>query len=281
MKFQAFIEKQTLSFKVSLGFAFIGMVGLLDLLTGYEIGFSLFYVLPVSFLAWFAGRSIGLSASLVSAVVWRLADWAAGHPYSSFLISLWNTLIRLSFFILIVLLISALRRAIERETNLARTDNLTGTVNSRFFYKLAEMEINRFARYKHVFSLAYIDLDNFKTVNDRWGHATGDQVLRLVANYIQQHMRQTDILARLGGDEFALLLPETDEERARAVCTKIQEGLLTEMRDKQWPVTFSIGVLTCQLSPPSVDVLVSRADELMYAVKHRNKNGIQYAAYIG
>jgi diguanylate cyclase (GGDEF)-like protein len=156
-----------------------------------------------------------------------------------------------------------------------------GSGELAFFYKLAEMEINRFERYKHIFSLAYIDLDNFKTVNDQWGHATGDQLLSSVANYIRQHMRQTDILARLGGDEFALLLPETDMGRARTVCAKIQEGLLAEMRGKLWPVTFSIGVLTCQIATSSVDVLVSRADDLMYAVKHRNKNGIQYATYMG
>jgi diguanylate cyclase (GGDEF)-like protein len=281
VKYLAFLEKQSAPLKIFLGFIFIGTIGLFDLWTGYEIAFSLFYVLPLSFLAWFTGRPIGLIASVASAVIWLWADMAAGHPYSSTWIPIWNTLIRFSFFVIVVLLLSVLKKTIEREAALARIDNLTGAVNSRFFYDLAQIEIDRLQRYRHAFSLAYIDLDNFKTVNDRWGHTTGDQVLRVVVNYIQQHIRRTDVLGRLGGDEFALLLPEADTEMARAVSMKIQAGLLEEMRVQQWPVTFSIGVLTCQVAPPSVDVLVKRADELMYTVKHGTKNAIQYASYVG
>lgn len=143
------------------------------------------------------------------------------------------------------------------------------------------MELDRFQRYGRAFSLAYLDLDNFKTVNDRWGHAVGDEVLRLIAKFIQRHIRRTDVLVRLGGDEFTLLLPETDAQMARAVCGKIQAGLAAEMRARQWPVTMSIGVLTCQAPPPSVDVLVSRADELMYTAKRGGKNCIQCATYTG
>jgi diguanylate cyclase (GGDEF)-like protein len=281
MKILAFTEKQSTPLKLFIGFIFIGVIGLFDLWSGYEIAFSLFYVLPVSFLAWFTGRSIGLIVSLASALIWLWADAAAGHPYSSIWIPIWNTMIRFSFFVIIVLLLSALKKTYEREAALSRMDNLTGAVNSRFFYELAQIEIDRLQRYRHAFSFAFIDLDNFKTVNDRWGHATGDQVLRAVVNYIQQHIRRTDVLARLGGDEFALLLPEADAEMSRAVCTKIQAGLLEEMRAQQWPVTLSIGVLTCQVAPPSVDELVKRADELMYTVKNGTKNAIKYASYVG
>ena len=273
------MDKLTLSVKIGFGLALIGLVGLLDMWTGYEIGFSLFYVLPVSFLAWFSGRSVGLMAALASSTVWLWADWASGHLYSSFWIPLWNTLIRLSLFTIIVLLLVALKQSVERARLLARTDNLTGAFNSRFFYELSQMELDRFKRYGHVFSLAYIDLDNFKSVNDRWGHIAGDEALRLVAHFIQRNIRRTDVLARLGGDEFALLLPETDSETARAVCSKMQTGLLERMQAKQWPVTFSIGVLTCHQAPPSVDVLLSRADELMYTVKRGTKNGILNAPY--
>ena len=134
---------------------------------------------------------------------------------------------------------------------------------------------------KHPFTLAYIDLDNFKTVNDQLGHATGDQVLRTVVSSVKKNIRRTDIVARLGGDEFALLLPETNQESARVVLSKIQDGLLEEMRKNNWPVTFSIGVLTCRVAPPSTDALVSMADELMYSVKHDGKNGVKYATYAG
>ena len=244
------IDKQSRQLKIFLGYLFIGIVSLLDMWTGYEIGFSIFYVLPVSFLSWFTGRFMGIVASLASAGAWLWMDLASGHLYSSFWILFWNMLIRLSFFLIIALLITALRKTIDQMTNLARIDNLTGVFNSRFFHDLAQMELDRFKRYGHIFSIAYLDLDNFKIVNDKWGHAAGDVALQEASHCIQKSIRRTDVLARLGGDEFALLLPETDLETSRTVCLKIQKGLLEEMQSKNWPVTVSIGVLTCHAAPP-------------------------------
>ncbi len=277
----AFLEKQSKLLKISFGFSSIGIVGLLDLWTGYEIDLSLFYVLPVSFLAWFFIQPMGLAAAAASATVWLWADVASGHLYSLSWVSIWNSLIRLAFFAIIVLLLASLRKAVEQERALARIDSLTGAVNNRFFNELTHSEIGRLQRFGHHFSIAYLDLDNFKIVNDRWGHAAGNDALRTVVNCIQNNIRRTDVIARLGGDEFALLLPETDVEMVRSACEKIQKALLKEMRAKKWPVTFSIGVLTCQMVPPSVDVLVSRADELMYAVKQGSKNDIKYDVYKG
>lgn len=275
------IDKHSRPLKIFLGYVFIGIVSLLDMWSGYEIGFSIFYVLPVSFISWFTGRFMGILVSLASAGAWLWMDLASGHLYSSFWIPFWNMLIRLLFFLIIALLIAALRKAINQMTNLSRIDGLTGVFNSRFFHDLAQMELDRFIRYGHIFSIAYLDLDNFKIVNDQWGHAAGDAALREVSHCIQKSIRRTDVLARLGGDEFALLLPETDLETSRKVCIKIQMGLMEAMQSKDWPVTVSIGVLTCHAAPPSVDALVRQADELMYAVKHGSKNGIQYATYEG
>jgi diguanylate cyclase (GGDEF)-like protein len=97
----------------------------------------------------------------------------------------------------------------------------------------------------------------------------------------RKYLRKTDVVARLGGDEFALLLPETDQDSARVAFTKIQGGLLEEMRQSNWPVTFSIGVLTCNAVPHTTDELVKMTDELMYAVKLNSKNAIKYSAYAG
>jgi diguanylate cyclase (GGDEF)-like protein len=143
------------------------------------------------------------------------------------------------------------------------------------------MEIDRLERYQHPFTLAYIDLDNFKALNDQSGHLTGDKALRATVSFIRSHMRRTDVIARLGGDEFALLLPETNEELARIAVSKIQNGLLEEMQRNNWPITLSIGVLTCRVPPPSTDVLIKMADELMYSVKRQRKNGINYSTFAG
>lgn len=281
MNFIASLEKRSKLFWIIGGFALIGGVGILDFLTGYELAFSLFYLIPVSLVAGLTSRRLGILASLASAFIWLIADVAAGNSYSNPFLYAWNTLIRLSFFVITVFLLSTLRRALERERELARTDYLTGAVNSRLFYDLVQMEIDRFQRYKHPFTLAYIDLDNFKTVNDQFGHSMGDQVLRTVGSSTKKHLRKTDVVARLGGDEFALLLPETNQESARVAISKLQGDLLEEMRQSNWPITFSIGVLTCSAAPHATDELVRMTDELMYSVKLNGKNAIKYSTYAG
>jgi diguanylate cyclase (GGDEF)-like protein len=260
-----------------MGFLLISVIGIVDYLTGYELAFSVFYVLPISLVTWLTSRRIGLLVSLASAAVWLIADLGTGHPYSHALVLVWNTLIRFAFFVIITLLISSLRSALQRESELARIDYLTGAVNRRFFYELLQMEIDRFERYKHPFTLAYIDLDNFKALNDRFGHAMGDRVLRTVATSIRNHSRKTDIFARIGGDEFALLLPETNQGAALTILPEIQDHLSSDMRKNNWPITFSIGVLTCITSSHSAQALMKRADELMYLVKREQKNSTRYS----
>lgn len=89
------------------------------------------------------------------------------------------------------------------------------------------------------------------------------------------------MIARLGGDEFAVLLPETSQESARVVVAKLQGGLLEEMRQNSWPITFSIGVLTCNAAPSTTDELVRIADDLMYSVKRDSKNALKYSTFAG
>lgn len=251
----------------------------MDYLTGYEITLSLFYLIPLGLITWFTNQTLGIMVSFINSGVWLVADLAAGQRYFYPAIYFWNSLIRLGFFLAFTLLFSSLRKALAYQTKLARTDPLTGAVNSRFFGEILQTEINRLQRYKRLFSIAYIDLDNFKMVNDKLGHSMGDRVLKIVVSYACQNLRKTDIFARLGGDEFALLLPETNQEAARIVLSKLQAGLLKEMQERDWPITFSIGVVTCIEAPPSTDEIVRIVDNLMYGVKREGKNSIQYSTY--
>lgn len=259
----------------------IGIIGLIDALSGYEFSLSLFYMLPIALITWRAGRRLGVTAAGVSALVWLGADVGSGHLYSHPLIPLWNTLIRLAYFVIIVLLMAALKRTLQREGELARVDYLTGATNSRHFYERAEAEMERLRRYQHPLTVAYIDLDNFKQVNDEYGHPTGDRALQVVAAAIRAHIRRTDVLARMGGDEFAVLLPETDQAAAQVVLGKLHTALLHSMAQPSWPITFSVGVITYTTAPPTTDMLVKLADDLMYSVKHRGKHALAYAAYSG
>jgi diguanylate cyclase (GGDEF)-like protein len=263
---------------LAVGLILLGGVAYLDYITGVELSFSLFYLLPISLLAWAVRERFGLVIAFLSAGIWLVVDILSGNRYSSVFTHIWNAIIRLGFFLLPVFMIR-LNRAMQREKALARVDFLTGVLNTHFFRELAQMEINRSVRYKHPFTLAFIDVDNFKSINDTFGHTTGDTVLRAIAGNIKAHLRKTDIVARMGGDEFVVLLPETDGNTAPVVISNMQHALSKEMQENNWHVTFSIGVLTFTDARLSVDEMLGRVDKLMYTVKHSGKNNIHYASH--
>jgi diguanylate cyclase (GGDEF)-like protein len=266
---------------VLLGAILLAGIGLLDVLTGYEIAFSLFYLLPIAGVAWFVGKAMGIVFSVVGAALWLLADAAAGHVYSHVAMIYWNSVIRFGFFLIVSLLLAAFHRSFLRERELSRTDSLTGAANGRHFTETMRAETERARRYGRPFTLVYLDVDDFKKVNDSRGHGAGDTVLRAVAVTIREHLRATDTVSRLGGDEFALLLPETDQEAARSVVTKMRSELLERLSREGWAVTFSIGALTCVGTAQGPDALITAADELMYRVKRRGKDNVEYAVIEG
>ncbi|HXD10920.1 MAG TPA: GGDEF domain-containing protein [Anaerolineales bacterium] len=263
---------------IGLGAILLGGVAFLDYKTGVELSFSFFYLLPIALIAWTVGERFGLVVAVLSSIIWVVVDVWSGTRFLNGFIYVWNSIVRLGFFSLPVFMIR-LNRAMERERFWARTDFLTGALNTRFFRELSQMEINRSVRYKRPFTIGFIDVDNFKTINDTFGHTTGDTVLRTIATNIKSHLRKTDFVARVGGDEFAVLLPETNLQTAPIVISNMQRALVNEMQESGWPVTFSIGVLTLNAAQLSVDDMLGRADQLMYMVKNGGKNNIQYAAY--
>lgn len=281
MNFLASLEKRNRLIWIIAGGALIAAVGVIDYLTGDEVALSLFYLIPIALLTWLVGRRFGIAASVISAAVWVGIDIAGEEAFLPASVYIWNTFIVLAFFLIVVLLLSALRKALEHERELAQTDYLTGAVNPRFFFELLQMEIDRSLRYAHPFTIAYIDIDNFKAINDRFGHVTGDRVLCTMVERARQNLRKTDLVARLGGDEFALLLPETGQESAQTILSKIQSEILIGMQAEDWPVTISIGVLTCINPSLTTQEILGLVDELMYSVKHAGKNAIKFSVYPG
>ena len=257
----------------------VALLGVIDYFTGYELSFSLFYLLPVALVSWYVGREQGLVISIASAAIWLMANVLAGESYSSTLFLYWNTIVRLGFFLIVALLLSELRISWENERTLSRTDFLTGSLNSRAFYELTEAEIRRSQRYRSPLTVVHIDLDNFKEVNDRFGHSAGDGLLQDIVNIIKNNIRVTDAVARLGGDEFAILLLEVDEESTRMIIPRLHQVLSKEMEQRNWPVTFSMGVLICNTAPASVNEMLHQVDQLMYTVKSDGKDGVCYALY--
>ena len=273
-----FLQKRGSFFWVTTGALFVILLGIADYLTGNEFTFSIFYLIPIVLVTWFSGRDYGLAISLLSALSWYVADALAGPTYAQPWIRYWNVVARFAIFVIVTLLLPALK-AQENEKRNARTDYLTGAGNRRLFFELVQQELDRAQRYGTPFTLAYIDLDGFKSANDRFGHNVGDDILCEVVTQTKQHLRKTDIFARLGGDEFILFLPDTDQDAAQIIVPKVRLSLMEEMRRKDWPVTFSIGVLTCAEACSNADDLIKQADALMYSVKETGKNNIAYGAY--
>ena len=271
-------EKQKKPFFAASGFLFIAVIGVIDYLSGYELAFSVFYLIPVALLAWAVGMWPGLIGSLAGALVWGFVDVTAGHVYSNAFIVYWNGAMRFLTYAVMTLLLSLLKESIRHEREQSRIDYLTQAVNSRYFLEILKSEIDRCRRYGRPFTLAYLDLDNFKTVNDSLGHAMGDTVLCTAVTVIRDNVRSTDTVARLGGDEFAILLPETDPEAARTAIRKIHSSLRAAMGGAGLPVTASIGSFTCVDAAWDVDECIKQADDLMYAAKAKGKDTVVFSS---
>ena len=274
-----YLEKQSTPVLALISLCLVAVLGLLDYLSGFELSFSFFYLIPVGIAAWGIGQNAGMAVSGLSAIVWAVSNRFAGEDYSSIFVFIWNALTRLGFFGVVTTLLHTLRLVIKEEQTLASTDPLTGALNRRSFYEIINTKVLQATIQHSPYTIVYIDLDNFKRINDQIGHTVGDAVLRTVVDTLQGSIRSKDFLARLGGDEFALLLTETDELEAKKVVERLQANLLAAMHAQDWNVTFSIGVLTFFSSLPNVNKMIGMTDQLMYQVKSRNKNGIIYSIY--
>lgn len=270
-----YFSKQLKSFLLALGFILVVGVGWVDYITGPEYSLLLLYLIPVLTTAWFVGKWASVAISVESAIVLLVVDVVWQRRSSESVALYWNDLSNLVFFLFVTYTIATLKNAFEREKLMAGTDALTGVANRRHFYDLADVEINRLLRYGHPFTVCYIDIDDFKQINDTFGHGEGDNLLRLIADSIKNTMRRTDVVGRLGGDEFALLMPETGADVALNVVNKVL-ALQDIAQKRRLAVTLSIGMVVYLYPPENVDEMIKKADALMYSVKMSGKNNIRY-----
>lgn len=251
-----------------------------DFWTGREIGVSLFYLIPIALITWQFSNRAGYVACVVCAGTWFATDALAGVAHSHSFIPVWNMGIRLGFFSVTACLLMTLKRRLEDEQQLALTDGLTDLYNARAFKQRARELISLSRRHDHPMALVYLDLDNFKRVNDRLGHAEGDAVLCMVGATLKTCMRASDIVARIGGDEFVIAMPETATADARAAVTKMHRELVSHCASQHWPVGFSVGVAVFITAPPSLEEALGFADRLMYRVKQTGKNAVVVEEYL-
>jgi len=252
----------------------VALIGTIDYMIGHELGFAVFYLLLVVLVTRTLGRDVGLRVGIASLITGACADLIAGRSYVH---TLWELTTNGVIFGVILSVFGELQKALEQAQRMAQHDPLTGLAHRGAFYELAASELVRCQRYHHPFTIAYIDCDNFKAINDHLGHRAGDALLCTVATILQRSVRSSDIVARLGGDEFIIGFVETGIDATLTTLQRMRQSLSDSMQQQHWPMTFSMGVATFISPPDSVDVLVNRADQLMYAAKQSGKNTIRHA----
>ena len=268
-----YLATQPKSFLVILGALMGALVSMGDYLTQtrYVLEFSPFYLVPVSFFSWFIGKRSGIAVAVMSAILGlfiRLGHASGVIPY-------WNAVIWFALYFISTIMVVQLKRLYEHERHLSRIDPLTKIANRRALFESGAQAKSFSDRQNVPLSIAYIDVDGFKQLNDRHGHSTGDRVLALTAAGIKKALRPTDVVARVGGDEFTVLLPATDREVAARVLSRVRLELDRAMESCGWQVTFSIGIAS--FFPPlgSVPEMIRAADQAMYAAKRMGKNAIK------
>lgn len=258
---------------VALGWTLLFVVAACDYLThtNYVLDFSPFYIAPVSFFSWFVSIRSGIALSIICVGVGFFVRLRGVSGLTAY----WDAAVWLALYLTTTWLISQLKRLYEREYSLSRIDPLTRVENRRALFEAATRIKSLSDRHGFPVSIAYLDLDGFKQLNDQKGHQAGDKVLVQTAATIRKVLRPSDVIARIGGDEFAVLLPAADRETARRILSRVQIDFNRTMEASRLAVTLSIGWVS--YSPPlsSVEEMLRNADKAMYAAKNRGKNRME------
>ena len=256
----------------------IFLLGALRAATDAEFTFVSLAVLPVLAIAWIGGTRNGLYAACLAAGMWALGDITSEQHFNTPWIPWANAVTRLMTYCLVALLASQVRLQFEREHENATRDTLTGLHNRRAFFEAGAAEVELSKRYRQPLAVIFLDLDDFKQLNDSKGHDAGDAALRATASALTGTMRANDRLARLGGDEFAMLLPQIGYEAAIAAGQKISKAVDRALCDLP-PVKGSLGVAWFGSADRPFPAMLKAADELMYEVKQCGKHDMRTRSF--
>jgi diguanylate cyclase (GGDEF)-like protein len=241
------------------------------------ISFELYYFAPIAITAWYVGR-------IPAYVLAALSSLTRAHLYATMFakdgqwLYAYDFLLDSLLFFLVAYLILQFTRLVSKLTNESHTDHLTGVNNRRHFFEAGAAEVSRSFRYKYPLTLVYIDIDNFKRINDSHGHSRGDQLLADLAKAMREGLRASDVLGRIGGDEFAIVLPHTNLPQAELFVQRMREELEAVVAPFNPRVTLSVGVVVYSADKSlTLDDLISKADKSMYSIKHATKDAASFA----
>ena len=229
---------------------------------GPDVWFGPIYLLIICFPAWTIGLRAGFAVGFFCAGISILTHGINAYPVGEAAIA-WNLAMRVLAVAIIVLLVGGFRRSYDREWQRARRDELTGALSKQAFHEQVAA-----TRRREWAILAYVDLDGFKLVNDRHGHAAGDEALRAFASGVREHIRAADAFARIGGDEFLLFLPARDESEGRHMAERLHDRMNAVLALTPYPIRCSTGVLLLEPGAGgATEADIDLADRLMYQAK--------------
>jgi len=239
----------------------------IDISLGSESLLHGLYIFPLAALVIHGTQRLQVLAGFMLAVAFQVIAFALFDPSLSLKIA--NSVVAILSSALIVYLAAILRANYLETLDLSLRDSLTGLLNRRAFESTLEIEIARQKRYGGVFSIALIDLDRFKELNDSRGHAAGDSALKLVTKVLREEVRESDSIGRLGGDEFVVLMPNTHAADGVSRSMGLSEKIAREMLANGFPCTASIGHVAFERAPATHFDALARADQAMYEAKGR------------
>ncbi len=272
-----FLEGKSPGLLFAISLAYIAAVAALDWYGGATFILSVFYLPAIAISAWYANRALGYACAVLAGASWTVGTRA--WEVQGIEVASWNAAIAIGTFLVVAKLVADLKQTMARINEQAMTDSLTGALNRRAFMDRVGAEIEMQRRHHLPFSVAYCDLDDFKDVNDRFGHQVGDEVLRTFVDACRARLRKTDLVARVGGDEFALLLFGATEAAAVDALKKINEDVAQRFNDRRWPTTVSVGLVAFPSCPANAEELLCKTDEVMYRVKRGGKSAIESMTY--
>jgi len=238
-----------------------------------DIALLLPYVLAIYLGTFLIGNRSGLFFSAIAIIFWLVSNSGMLRNMSGvFLVDL---AIKSVFIMSLYFIVRYSRKLYADVKDLSLQDELTGLNNRRGFLTLAQYEIRRMERTGDRFSLLYLDIDNFKEINDTRGHREGDKVLSELGSIVMKTTRSVDIAARMGGDEFCILLPGADDGDMRDISARIVRDFAELCSQSSWHATLSVGSVTTT-AEYDLEAVIREGDRLMYAAKRGGKNSIEY-----